>query len=455
MKPIAKTTLSLSLLLAASVTGAAFAQTAARGAKPVPATRTEMKQALDQLKGREPRLPLPPPTAEEIERAKNNPNPARGLGAGLVNNARMRNLYLPEELRGPATLNREPDPRMTLKAPFITEIFWIVSRLNNCHYCLGHQEAKLTADGLSDDDLARLDGDWSELPADRRAAFTFSRKLTVDPQRVTAADLEPLRDHYTDLQILEIVLLTARYNATNRWTDSLGIPQEDHREYLSPTSPAYETRRSAVALLPAADKPGPALPPTRPALESASEVVARIDSARRRQPALPLVSVEEARQALPDLPAGPVPAWIRLLANFPKTGVAMARIQRQLPVAGNLPPLLRAQIAWVAARHDRAWYALNIAHESLIALGQSAAQIDQLTAPGATLSPGDQLALQFTAKLTATPQWIGDDDIAGLRKHFTDAQVAEIVYRVTQANQFDRLTEAAQLPVDPPANVTP
>jgi len=66
--------------------------------KAVPATRDEMKGALDRLKSRQPRLPLPPPTPEEEEQAKQN-TAARGLGGGLVNNARMRNRYLPEELR--------------------------------------------------------------------------------------------------------------------------------------------------------------------------------------------------------------------------------------------------------------------------------------------------------------------------------------------------------------------
>jgi alkylhydroperoxidase family enzyme len=66
------------------------------------------------------------------------------------------------------------------------------------------------------------------------------------------------------------------------------------------------------------------------------------------------------------------------------------------------------------------------------------------------LSEGDRLALQLTRKLTVTPQWITDDDIAGLRKHFPDAEVAEIVYRITQAAQFNRLTEAAGLPCDSP-----
>ena len=81
---------------------------------------------------RKPRIPLPELT--EAERAK--------LGereAGYE--ARLRALYLPEgwgfggpRPPGAAPLGRNTDPNMTLDYAFKTELFWIVSRANNCHY---------------------------------------------------------------------------------------------------------------------------------------------------------------------------------------------------------------------------------------------------------------------------------------------------------------------------------
>lgn len=53
-----------------------------------------------------------------------------------------------------------------------------------------------------------------------------------------------------------------------------------------------------------------------------------------------------------------------------------------------------------------------------------------------------------TRKITVDPALITDADIAGLRKHYSDYEVAEIVYHVTQAAFFDRLTEAAGLRLD-------
>ncbi len=65
----------------------------------VAATRPELKEWLEKSKQSKPRLPLPPPTVEEIAGAKSKSRTgggAPGLG-GIINNGRMRQLYLPLE----------------------------------------------------------------------------------------------------------------------------------------------------------------------------------------------------------------------------------------------------------------------------------------------------------------------------------------------------------------------
>jgi hypothetical protein len=85
-----------------------------------------MKQCIEDLKARKPRIPLPE-LAEE-ERTK--------LGARQADyEARLRLHYLPAgQARGGFGFSREPDPEMSLDFAFKTELFWIVSRTNNCHY---------------------------------------------------------------------------------------------------------------------------------------------------------------------------------------------------------------------------------------------------------------------------------------------------------------------------------
>ncbi len=210
------------------------------GPKPIPATRPEAKAALERLKSREPRLPLPAPTDEE--RAE-----AQGREFGLVNNGRMRNLYLPADLRS-RTTSRQKDPAMTLDYGFTVELFWIASRGNNCHYCLGHQETKLLTAGIEEPRIAALDADWSRFTAAERAAYALTRKLTLRPDQITDVDIAAVEKHYKPLQVLELVMLVARYNATNRWTDSLGIPQEGHRKFLTETPAEFQNAKSIVAL---------------------------------------------------------------------------------------------------------------------------------------------------------------------------------------------------------------
>jgi hypothetical protein len=93
---------------------------------PVPLTRPDMKQLLEDLKSRKPRIPLPELTEAEKEKLGE-----RGTGY----EARLRYNYMPAgEGQGGGGFSREPDPNMTLDYAFKTELFWIVSRTNNCHY---------------------------------------------------------------------------------------------------------------------------------------------------------------------------------------------------------------------------------------------------------------------------------------------------------------------------------
>jgi alkylhydroperoxidase family enzyme len=392
--------------------------------KVVPETRPEIKKALEALKKQKPRLPLPAPSDDEKQSKR------------VVNNGRMRALYLPEELRS-GGFSRGGDDAMTLDRDFKTMFFWIVSRANNCHYCLGHQENKLSSSGLSDDKIAALDCDWSVYTQAEQAAFALVLKLTHEPHKIGDADLKAVLKHYKPLQALEIVFTVAGNNAMNRWTDSLGIPTEEHRVYLTKTSEKYEKTRSKVA---------PRKDQARPELETRKQVEAALAVARKRTPRLPLADADKAREALgEDWPKGPLPQWALLLANFPKSGTARAKSQLVAQEKGTLSKKLRAQTAWIAARQDRAWYALGHARLRLQALGFSDDEIFALDAPGDKFTAGERAAFAFVRKLTATPSRITDDDVAGLRKHHKDGEVAELVYQVTVTAFFDRLTEAAGL----------
>jgi alkylhydroperoxidase family enzyme len=308
---------------------------------------------------------------------------------------------------------------------------------------------------LSEEKIAALDSDWKEFTAAERTAFDFTRRLTNQPHTLTDAHLTALAKHYKPLQILEIIFTVANNNSTTRWTDTLAIPLEQEgaffargkpkvpdvlNSFLTPTAEAFTTCRSSVA---------PLALSARPALCTRGEAEKHLAACRKRKPRLPLVDEDKARALLPrDWPPGPLPQWVRLLANFPKAGPPKILGLRAAEEKGTLDKRLRAKVWWIAARQDRAWYALGQARARLLHLKVSEKEIWSLDGAWDGCSAGERAAFSLARKVTATPHKITDDDIAVLRKHYSDGEVAELVYQLCTAAFFDRLTEAAGLQLE-------
>jgi alkylhydroperoxidase family enzyme len=115
---------------------------------------------------------------------------------------------------------------------------------------------------------------------------------------------------------------------------------------------------------------------------------------------------------------------------------------------GTLDRTLRAQIAWIAARQDRAWYALGHARQRLQALGQGDDAIFALDAPDAGSTPTQKAVFHLARKLTVDPALVTDADVEAVRKNLSDRETAEVVYFITLAGFFDRVTEAAGLQLE-------
>jgi alkylhydroperoxidase family enzyme len=428
------------LSIASASTAARSAGDDSRPAPAVPVTRDAMKQTLDDSKRVKPRLPLPPLTEEDRN--------AKGEW-GVVNNGRMRKYYLPPEFVG-GGFTREPDAAMSLGYPFQTMNFWIVSRCNNCVYCMGHQESKLEAAGLAEDRIAALDFDWTLFTPAEKAAFRFTRDLTLKPNAIGDQDIAELKKYYSDIQIAELLLVDCNFNAMNRWTGALRIPQEEHRVYLKPTAAKYQNKSSLVAPLSSAktDRSGTtccAAPADRPPLESRAEVESRLEACRKRTPRLTLLDEAEARNVLKEESAEPLPEYVRLLARFPKAGVARINIHRASETKGSIEPRLRGEIAWIAARRDRAWYALGHALKKLRSSGVNDDAIFDLGTDRDRSAPEILAVHHLTSKLTEDPALVDDADVERVREHFGDRKTAEIIFLITEAAFFDRLTEAAGL----------
>lgn len=477
--------------LALSV-GAVRAADSVTAPRPTPLTRPEMKQLLEDMKQRTPRIPLPEMTAEEKDRY--------GDDASRGYESRLRAHYLPGgnerfSFSGGGTSRprtgdaaaagtrsdgggrtggfggRENEPGMTLDYRFKVSLFWIVSRTNNCQYCLGHQESKLLRAGMTEDEIAALDSDWSKFNEKEQAAWAFGRKFTLEPNKLSDADIDELKKHFTDMQILEMILSMAGNNSINRWKEGVGVPQssggggfgrqtegaaiaETPREphsYLTPTSQQYQTKITLVAPL-LHDDAGQATRQTvflRPQIESRTVAQAKLAEARQRKPRLPLVGEAQAREALgDDAPEGPLPQWMRLLANFPRSGGRLVSSTRFADEQGDLSPLLKAQVSWIIARQDRAWYALGQAQRRLKDLGQSEDRIFALDGSWKDFPPRDRALFTVAQKLAASPVVLTDEQVAEAVKLAGPRDVVQLISYTTNRASFNRISEAAGLQLE-------
>ena len=479
--------IAMGLVLSSS--GIAYCIDSKTAPRPVPLTRPEMKQYLEDMKLRTPRIPLPELTEEDKEKL--------GERAGSYE-ARLRYHYLPaSDARGGAGGGaartaaggipgsgsgfgggRDNDPDMSLSYQFKVQLFWIVSRTNNCQYCLGHQESKLLAAGMKEDEIAALDSEWSAFPVAEQTAFAFARKFTYEPHLLNDADIDQLRNHFTDMQILEMILSMAGNNSINRWKEGAGIPQSQngggfrrrqepagqgattqvppagdvHESYLTPTADRFQSKVTNVAPLVidlTSGQPTRQTVCNRPPLESRDQVEKELAAARHRLLRLPLIDESKAREFLPsDWPDGPIPQWVRLLANFPHSAKTRIANIHSADVKGDLTPLLKAQVSWIIARQDRAWYATGLARQRLKELGLSDDQIYQLDGDWNGYTPTERSLFTLARKLAATPVVLTDEEVEEAVKLAGPRDVVQLINYTTNLASFDRITEAAGLALE-------
>lgn len=330
---------------------------------------------------------------------------------------------------------------------------------------------------MTEEKIAALDSDWAEFTPAEQAAYALARKLTYEPQSIADADIDALRKHYKDLQILEMIVSVSGNNSTNRWKDGVGSPQSKEggsfgkkskdspandpmpreppavlKSFLTPTAEKYKTTVTKVAPLQIDEKTGTPSPRTvsvRPPLESRAAVEKALKECSKRTPRLPLVDDAPARALLPeDWPEGPLPQWVRLLANFPVDGKSRIAGFRSAEINGDLTPLFKAQLSWIIARQDRAWYAVGLARQRLKELGWSDDKIYQLDGDWQKFPLFERALFTVARNLAASPIVLTDDDVARAVELAGPREVVQVISYTTSRSCFNRITEAAGLQLE-------
>lgn len=104
----------------------------------------------------------------------------------------------------------------------------VVSKLNECDYCVAHHTPRLVEQGLAPEQVARiLEPEVPGLDALDLLVRDYAVQVTSAPPRVRDATFEALKAHFSEAQIVELTLRTALCGFFNRFNDALMIGMED------------------------------------------------------------------------------------------------------------------------------------------------------------------------------------------------------------------------------------
>jgi uncharacterized peroxidase-related enzyme len=106
----------------------------------------------------------------------------------------------------------------------------VVSAANRCAYGVRHHAKNLFQLTKNSFLVKAMEGDFrtADIPQKDVAMLEYSRKLTLEPDKVHRSDIETLRNAgFKDADILDIAQLVAYYNFANRLASGLGVEIED------------------------------------------------------------------------------------------------------------------------------------------------------------------------------------------------------------------------------------
>ncbi len=111
---------------------------------------------------------------------------------------------------------------------YLEIVLVVVSKLNQCRYCVAHHAPRLVDQGLAPETVANiLEPDCPGLDEVDRLVRDYAVQVTTSPGRIRDAIFERLREHFTEAEIVELTLRTALCGFFNRFNDALQIGMED------------------------------------------------------------------------------------------------------------------------------------------------------------------------------------------------------------------------------------
>jgi uncharacterized peroxidase-related enzyme len=102
----------------------------------------------------------------------------------------------------------------------------VVSKINNCPYCINHHAEALNyywKDKQKIDELLQT-LNYSDFSEKKQAMLSYAEKLTKHPSNLKESDIHNIKKHgLTDKEILEIALIISYFNFVNRMALGLNV----------------------------------------------------------------------------------------------------------------------------------------------------------------------------------------------------------------------------------------
>ena len=115
----------------------------------------------------------------------------------------------------------------TLPKRYLEIAIVVVSKLNECHYCVAHHKPFLAVEGVSPEGIDRLlEPDNPELDEVDRLVIEYAQAAWETPNRIRDSVFVRLRRHFSEAQIVELTLRITLCGFFNRFNDALQIEEE-------------------------------------------------------------------------------------------------------------------------------------------------------------------------------------------------------------------------------------
>jgi len=163
---------------------------------------------------------LPPDLADVYERFAGSYGPFRNQVAVFA--------HVPAALRHLMSMLMELRDAASLPKRYVEIAIVVVSKLNECHYCVAHHKPFLAVEGISPEGIDRLlEADNPELDEVDLLVVEYARAAWEAPNRIRDSLFWRLRQRFSEAQIVELTLRITLCGFFNRFNDALQIEVED------------------------------------------------------------------------------------------------------------------------------------------------------------------------------------------------------------------------------------